>query len=88
MSARSLSNVVHGFAAMSHHPGNALLLACAAQAAKRTAGAKPQELANTAWGFAKLQFNPGDALLRASEAAAVRRADEFDPQEVVRSQFQ
>ena len=85
MSARSLSNVVHGFAAMSHHPGNALLLACAAQAAKRIAEANEQNLANTAWGFAKLQFNPGNALLRAYEAAAVRRADEFKPQGLVRS---
>ena len=70
---------------MSHHPGDALLMACAAQAAKRIAEAKQQTLSNTAWGFAKLQFNPGNALLRASEAAAVRRTGEFSPQGVVRS---
>lgn len=70
---------------MSHHSGDALLLACAAQAAKRIAKAKTQDLTMTAWGFAKLQFTRGDALLRAYEAAAVRRADEFNPQNVVRS---
>ena len=73
---------------MGHHPGDGLLVACAAQAAERVAEAHPQGLTNTLWGFAKLQFNPGDALLRAYEAAAVRRADEFSPQGVVRSRFQ
>ena len=73
---------------MSHHPGNAALLACAAQAAKRIAEANEHILANTAWGFAKLQFHPGNALLRAYEDAAVRRADEFKPQGLVRSWLQ
>ena len=82
--ARQVANIVHGFAAMGHHPGSALLAACALQAAERVAEAAPQNLANTAWGFAKLQFNPGDALLRAYEAAAQRRAEDFKPQNVVR----
>ena len=51
---RELANIVHGFAAMRHHPGGALLGACAAQAAKRIAEAYPQGLANTLWGFAKV----------------------------------
>ena len=86
--ARELANIVHGFASMRHHPGNALLVACAAQAAERIAEAYPQGLANTLWGFAKLQYNPGVALLRACEAAAARRAEEFKPQEVVLSSNQ
>lgn len=69
---------------MGDHPDNALLVACAAQAAERVAEAISQDLANTIWAFAKLQVNPGDALLRACEAAAVRRAVDFNPQEVVR----
>lgn len=78
-----MANTVHGFAAMRHHPGDALLGACSAQAAKRIAEATSQDLGNTLWGFAKLTFNPGRALLRACEAAAVTRAGSFNPQGVV-----
>ena len=53
---RQLANIVHGFAAMRHHPGDALLVACAAQAAERFSEANPQELSNTLWGFAKVSF--------------------------------
>ena len=76
---RQVANIVHGFAAMGHNPGNALLAACASQAAERVAEAVPQNLANTLWGFATLDFNPGHALLRACEAAAMRRAEGFAP---------
>ena len=82
--ARQLSNIVHGFAALGHHPGNVLLATCASQAAEHVAEALPQNLAITLWGFATLDFNPGHALFRAFEAAAVRRAKGFAPQNVVR----
>ena len=39
---------------MRHHPGDVLLVACAAQAAQRVAEADPQNLANTLSGFAKV----------------------------------
>ena len=47
---------MHGFAAIRHHPGDALLVACAAQAAERVTEADPQGLVNTVWGFAKVSF--------------------------------
>ena len=53
---RQLANIVHGFAAMRHHPGDALLVACAAQAAERFCEANPQGLSNTLWGFAKVSL--------------------------------
>ena len=84
LTARQVASIVLGFAALRHHPGHALLAACAAQAAERVTEATAQGLENTLRGFANLQFNPGDALLRAYEAAAVRHAEEFIPQAVVR----
>lgn len=78
-----MANIVHGFAAMDHHPGDAVLAACAAQAAKRVNEANPTDLANTLWGFATLKYNPGRDLLRACERASVRRAGEFIPRNTV-----
>ena len=88
LSARCTASIVHGFAAMGHHPGGALLEACAAQAAARACEANLQSVSNTLWGFATLRHNPGDVLLRASEAAIVRRclqsAGDCAPHAVVR----
>ena len=67
---------------MGHNPGQELLAACAAQAAKRIQEASPQSLCNTLWGFAKLQYNPGDALLAACSAQALERMQEKKPQEL------
>lgn len=88
LSARCAANIVHGFAAMGHHPGDALLDACAAQAAARMREANMHSVSSTLWGFATLRHNPGDALLRASEAAIVERcsqsAGDVAPNAVVR----
>ena len=88
LSARCTSNIVHGFAAMGHHPGDVLLEACAVQAAARMCEANLQSVSNTLWGFATLRHKPGDALLRASEAAIVARcsrpARDVAPTAVVR----
>lgn len=88
LSSRCTSNIVHGFAAMGHHPGDALLEACAEQAAARMREANLQSVSNTLWGFATLRHNPGDALLRASEAAIAERcsrsARDVAPSAVVR----
>lgn len=54
--ARCVANIVHGFAAMHHHPGDAVLAACTAQAAQRMDQANPHDLANTLWGFAKISM--------------------------------
>ena len=54
LSARCTSNIVHGFAAMGHHPGGALLAACAAQAAARMRDANLQSVSCTLWGFATM----------------------------------
>ena len=80
---RCVANILHGFATMGHHPGAALLEACAAQALKRIHECEPQNLSNILWSCAKLQHNPGAALLRSFEAAAVRSAAAFNPQNVV-----
>ena len=58
-----MANIVHGFAAMGHHPGDALLVACTAQAAERVTEADPQGLANTLWGFAKVSSLVHEKLL-------------------------
>ena len=81
---RCMANIVHGFAAMDHHPGDAVLAACATQAAQRMGQANPHDLADTLWGFAKLNFHPGNELLRACERASVRRAKDFIPRSTVR----
>ena len=74
---------------MGHHPGDALLAACAGQAAARMREANFQSVSTTLWGFATLRHKPGDDLLRASEAAIVARcsraAREVAPSAVVRS---
>ena len=73
---------------MGHHPGGALLAACAAQAAARMREANFQSVSNTLWGFATLRHKPGDDLLQASEAAIVARcsraARDVAPSAVVR----
>ena len=56
---RQVATIVHGFAALRHHPGHALLAACAAQAAERVAEASAQCLENTIWGFAKCALAVG-----------------------------
>ena len=81
--ARCVATIVHGFAAMDHHPGDAVLAACAAQAAQRINQANPLDLANTLWGFARLNFHPGYELLRACERASVRTANDFIPRNTV-----
>ena len=58
---------------MGHHPGEALLEACAAQAIVYIRTATPQEVANTLWSYAKLQHSPGDAFLAACAALALAR---------------
>ena len=44
--ARSVANILHGFATMDHHPGEALLEACATQAVCRIWQVNLQEVAN------------------------------------------
>ena len=83
LEARSVANILHGLATMDHHPGEALLEACTAQAIECIWEATPQSVANTLWSFATLQHNPGAALLRGLEAAAARSAAAFNPQNVV-----
>ena len=80
LTPRAVANILHGFAAMGHHPGKALLGACAAQAVKRTWEATPQNVANILGSYAKLQHNPGDALLAACAAQALERIREATPQ--------
>ena len=80
---RCVANIVHGFAAMHHHPGDEVLAACAAQAAQRIKHANPLDLANILWGFARLNFHPGYELLQACERACVRTAADFIPRNTV-----
>ena len=78
----AMSNILHGFATMGHHPGEELLEACAAQAIARISEATPQTVANNVWSFATLQHNPGGVLLAACAAQAVKRIREANPQNV------
>ena len=69
---------------MKHHPGDALLGACVAQAQKQLPHFKEQELANMMWAFAKLDHCPDATLLQSCEAHATRTAEAFVPQGLVR----
>ena len=82
LDTRNVANILHGFATMDHHPGEALLQACAARAVDRIWEATPQAVANTVWSFAKLQHSPGGVLLAACAAQAVNRIRQATPQEV------
>ena len=54
LSARNVANIVWALAKLGGHPGDALLGACAAQAAMRVREANAQNIANTLWAFASL----------------------------------
>lgn len=65
---------------MQHHPGDALLAACAAQAAQRLEETSPQELSRLLWGFAELKRDPGPAALAAYAAHAAQCIHKASPQ--------
>jgi len=54
LSARNVANIVWALAKLGGHPSDALLGACAAQAAARVHEANAQNIANTLWAFASL----------------------------------
>ena len=78
-------DLVGGFAAMQHHPGDALLAACAAQAAQRIEETSPEELSRLLWGFAELKCEPGPAALAAYAAHAAKCIHKASPQLMART---
>ena len=84
LQARSLANLLHGYARLGWLPGEEALEVVRARALELAeAGAfKPVDLASALWAFAKLQTQPGEELTRELLAQGLARLQDFKAQDV------